>query len=418
MSIPTLSEAVPQPPHVPDALVYDFDMFNDPAYLADPHARVLDLLKNAPPIFWTPRFDGHWMVLRYTDNFNAARDTETFSSEMVPQAIIREFMASLPPGTPPIPQPIPITLDPPDHSKYRLPLQRIFSPKTIDKLKGDIRTLTGQLVDNVVARGQCEFMSEIAGPLPVHIFLKMMGLPLERQGEYRQLVKYHLEVASEGGTDFDKAIKSMQNIATSMRDTMIERREHPRDDIISMLWKAEIDGKPMTMEDMENYGVLLFVAGLDTVMNGMGHGVRHLAQNPQLQEQLRANPGLIGEATEELLRRYGFVATLRRVLKDTVFEGIELKAGERVILFLPSANLDSKEFPDPAQFDLRRENKTHITFNAGPHRCLGSHLARLELQTLYELLLARLPTFRLDPARPPKFHCGFIASVDSLHLIW
>ena len=185
-----------------------------------------------------------------------------------------------------------------------------------------------------------------------------------------------------------------------------------------MLWQVEIDGKPTTIEDLENYGVLLFVAGLDTVMQGMGHGVRHLAMNPDLQAELRADPSLIGEATEELLRRYTFTVPPRRVAKDLTFLGVEMKQNERLMLFLPGADLDGKEYPHPEQFDLKREGPAHIAFNAGPHRCLGSHLARVELNILYEELLARLPTFRLDEEKPPKFHGGHVVGVEELHLAW
>ena len=413
--VATLSPAVSKPPHVCDSLVYDFDMVADPAYLENPHQRLLELVDKAPPVFWTPRNNGHWIFLSYAANFNAARDTETFSNEQIPMVLVEQMMATLPPGTPRIPLAKPVSVDPPEHGKYRLPLQRVFSPKTINELAGDIRVLADQLIDKVIEHGECEFISDIAEPLPVQIFLKMMGLPLERQDEYRLLVKELLAVSAAGP---DQTIPILLRIVASMRDVVLERREHPRDDIISLLWKTEIDGKPTTLDHIDDYCVLLFIAGLDTVMNGMGLGVRHLAQDLALQEQLRADPTLISDASEELLRRYSFVIPIRRVTKDTVFEGVSLQEGERVQLFLPAADLDKNEFPKPDTFDLKREHKAHILFNAGPHRCLGSHLARLELQILYERLLARLPTFRLDPARLPVFHCGNIIGLDSLHLIW
>jgi cytochrome P450 len=413
--VATLSPAVPRPAHIPDAAVYDFDMFHDPSYLADPHQRILDLVRTAPPVFWTPRNGGHWMFLSHAANFNAARDVESFSSEFVAQSQIQAMLARLPPGTPHIPQPFPINIDPPLHTKYRAPLQRAFAPKTIAALKDDIRALANQLIDKVAARGRCEFMADIAELMPVQVFLKMLGLPVERQEEYRAIVKDHL---SDPDPDPQNSVKKLWRITAILRDTIVERRDNPRDDIISVLWKTEIDGKPITMDDMENYCVVLFIAGLDTVMNGMGHGVRHLARDLALQDRLRENPQLVAEATEELLRRYTFTVPPRIVGKDLEFQGVQMKKGERVMLFLPAADLDPKEYPNSDAFDLKRENKVHIAFNAGPHRCLGSHLARVELQITYEQMLSRLPQFRLDPDHPPTFHGGHVVGVDTLHLLW
>lgn len=407
-----LSPAVTKPDHVPESLLYDFDMFHDPAYVADPHKRVIELLKIAPPIFWTPRNGGHWMLLSHAANFEAARDIEGFSSELMPQSVIDEILAQLPPEMGRIPQAFPITLDPPAHTKYRLPLQRVFSPKTINALQDSIRALAKELVEKFADRGHCEVMSEIAEPLPVEVFLKMLGLPLEKLPEYRALVSDHL-----GNSDPMHAVVTLQQVAAAMHDTIMDRKDKPQDDIISMLWKVEIDDKPITVEDIENYGVLLFIAGLDTVMQGIGHGIRHLAMDQALQKKLRENPALIKDASEELLRRYTFTVPPRRIGKDIEFHGVQMKAGERAMLFLPAADLDPKEYADPTSYKLDRES-AHIAFNAGPHRCLGSHLARVELQVVYEELLARVPPFRLDPDKPPKFHCGHVIGVDSLNLVW
>jgi cytochrome P450 len=169
---------------------------------------------------------------------------------------------------------------------------------------------------------------------------------------------------------------------------------------------------------MEDFGVLLFIAGLDTVINGMGYGLRHLARNPGLQAQLRANPKLIVEAAEEILRRYTFTVPSRRIAKDAEFGGWQMKEGDRLMLYLPGADLDEREFPNPEAYDLTRENKVHIAFGVGPHRCLGSHLARIELQVIYEQMLARLPEFRIDERAPVKFHGGNIVAIDSLPLRW
>lgn len=409
------SSTTPKPAHVPDALVYDFDLFRDPALLADPHARILDIVQHAPPIFWTPRNGGHWMVTSYEDNFEVSRTSECFSSEFIPKAQVQAMLAMLPPDAPRIPMMVPIFLDPPEHTKYRLPLASAFSPKTINALKGDIRSLAASLVEKVANQGGCEFMSAIAEPLPVHVFLKMMGLPLERMREFRDLVRECVRGAAE---PVEKAVATSLKIVAAMRESFLERKQNPRDDLISLLWNIEIDGRPTTLEDLEDFGALLFVAGLDTVMLAMGFAARHLAANPSLQRQLRAEPDLIPEASEEMLRRYTFISPVRRVAKDLQFQGVSMKEHEKVICFLPGADLDGRRFPNPERYDLEREDKTHLVFNAGPHRCLGSHLARIEIQILYEELLSRLPEFRLDPDHAPVFHGGNNIGLESLHIVW
>ncbi|MCT2399336.1 cytochrome P450 [Novosphingobium mangrovi (ex Huang et al. 2023)] len=418
MNAASLSLLAPVPNHVPEAAVFDFDMFHDPGLLEDPHQRVLELARQAPPVFWTPRNGGHWIFLGRDAAFDGARDSSSFSSEMMPHDQMMAMLAMMPKGSPHVPIPYPILLDPPLHERYRQPLQTVFSPRTVSSLKDKIRELAVDLIDPIVDQGRCEFMSAVAEPLPVQIFLKMLGLPLDMMPQYRALVKENLAAQ---GADADAGAAAMQRlikVAAIMRDEILDRRDNPRDDILSMLWKVEIDGKPITLEDMENYGVLLFIAGLDTVMNAMGYAVRHLAQDLELQDRLRADPGLIPKAAEEMLRLYSFVVPVRRVARDLEFGGLQMKANERVMLYLPGASLDPAAYADPGIYDLERDNKSHIAFNAGPHRCLGAHLARLELQTLYEELLARMPRFRLDPERPATFLCSHILGVDTLHLVW
>jgi cytochrome P450 len=411
----TLSPAAPKPAHVADHLVYDFDVHGDPALLENPHARILELVQTAPPVFWSPRNGGGWIALSHAANYQASRDTEIFSSEFMPPEQFKAMLASLPPGAPHIPLPVPITLDPPEHTKYRQPLQKVFSPKTIAGLRDSIRELAGELIDAVKPDGHCEFMATVAEPLPVQVFLKMLGLPLERLPEYRAIVSDHMK-AVDG--DRKGSMLRLQRIAAAMRDTMLERKENPQDDIISLLWQIEIDGEPTTLADMENYGVLLFIAGLDTVMNGMGLAMRGLALDQALQAKLRAEPKLIAEAAEEMLRRYTFTVPVRIIKKETELFGAKLMPGDLLKLFLPAADLDAREFPEPDKYELSRENNVHIAFGVGPHRCLGSHLARVELQVLYEEMLSRLPAFRLDAGQPTIFHGGHVIGIESMTLRW
>jgi len=410
-----MSPAAPKPEHIPDALVYDYDAYRDPELLADAFKRIGRMVREAPPVFWTPRNGGQWIIRGYEALLNAYRDTETFSSSFATPEQMKAMAASRPPGTPRVPQARPINLDPPEHTKYRTPLQRTFSPKAAVAMKEDITKLAKELIDAVADKGRCDFMPAVAEQLPVQVFIKMFGLPLERHAEYRLLAKEHL--ASIAADAAAVAAKSLR-IVDVMRDTIDERRQHPQNDILSMLWQTTLDGHPATMHDMEDYAVLLFIAGLDTVVNGMGLTMRHLATHPELQDELRSNPKIIPEAVEEMLRRYTFTVPVRRVAKDVVYEGAPMKAGERVLMYDPAADLDPKKFPNPEGYDLQREDKTHIAFGAGPHRCLGSHLARVEMQIIVEVALSRLRNIRLDPEHPPRYHGGHVIGPDSLSLVW
>jgi len=190
------------------------------------------------------------------------------------------------------------------------------------------------------------------------------------------------------------------------------------DDLVSRLLDTQIDGRPATMEEVMSYCLLLFTAGLDTVMNGMCYGIRHMAEHPELQAELRAHPERITDAMEEALRRYTFTQPGRIVARDAEALGVTFRQGDMILLALAGSGLDEREFQDALAFDLAREHKAHIAFNSGPHRCVGSHLARIELRICYEEMLKRLPEFRLDPAKPPVMHGGQVIGYDSLPLLW
>ncbi|BFM07766.1 cytochrome P450 [Halioxenophilus aromaticivorans] len=415
MSTPALSPAVPKPDHIPDQFVYDFDFFADEAMTKNAHARVLDIVKNAPPVFWTPRHGGHWVLASHQAVFEATRDYDHFSNSPMPYEAIQQVLESLPEGAPKPFIPAPITFDPPHHSVFRAPLNKAFSPKAMHQLKGKIRELAVSLIDAVKEKGECAFVDAISEPLPVTVFLEMFGLPVEKQRLYRDLVKEHFT-----NTDRDQQAitKRLRKVADVMRDTIIERRDNPQDDLLSLLWQAEFNGEKATLYDLENYAVMLFTAGLDTVVNGMALGAIHLAENPELQAELRADPEKVPQATEEILRRYTFTIPPRFMAADCDFLGAPLKKGDMALMFLPAADLDATEYPEPEKFNLEREGKAHIAFGTGIHRCLGSHLARIELNILYEEMMARLPEFRLDPDKPLVYHGGHVWGPEEVYLKW
>jgi cytochrome P450 len=390
------------PDHIRPDQVVDFDFYNDPRYHPDVHEGIARLVAESPPVFWTPHYGGHWVIAGHAAMFEVSRDTDNFSSaSMAIPAPAKETKQ------------LPISSDPPDHARYRAPLNRVFSPRAMLTLQDSIRALAVELIEKVRGQGYCDFRLEVAEPLPVLIFLKLMGLPQERLPEYRRWVREIL-----GVNNADVHMRASQEVVAALSEIIVKRQARREDDLISVLLDTPIDGRPITFEEMQGFCLLLFLAGLDTVMNGMCYGVRHFAKDPLLQAELRADPARITDAVEEMLRRYTFTMPGRVMVRDHEAFGARFKAGERVLLLLAAADLDAQEFPDPLQFDLNRENKVHIAFNSGPHRCAGSHLARIELRILYEEWLKRIPEFRLDPARPATFHGGHVVGVDSLPLLW
>jgi len=191
----------------------------------------------------------------------------------------------------------------------------------------------------------------------------------------------------------------------------------PRDDILSRIATADLGGRRPTFDEIQRYLLLLANAGLDTVVNAMSFATWHLARDQALQDRLRADPALIPDAIEEFFRRYAVSSIGRRVTRDIEFRGVPLRAGDRFILLLPAASLDGAAYPQPGDVQLKRETPA-ISFGAGVHRCLGSHLARLELRILMTEWLRRIPSFRLDPAAAPRSHAGLVYTVDELNLQW
>lgn len=400
--------------------VYDFDMYRDPELVADPYARIERLLKEAPRVFWTPRNAGHWMVIGYPAIFEASRDPDRFSNNSPQMLASGDQTGGGYLNGRRIPAPYPSCLDKPLHDKFRGPLQKVFSPSAVIALKNNVVRLAEQIIADLVPQGHCDGVSEIAEQLPIIFFLQMLGLPIERRAEFREVMNKFLS-PPDAKTPQERDVEMAHRVwmvLDVMKESVLACRDHPSDNIISMLWQLEIDGEKLTYEHMENYGIILFTAGLDTVTNGMAHGMRHLAMDQALQHKLRQDPALIPAATEELLRRYTFATPWRIVARDTEFYGRTMKRGDKIVLYLPTANIDEAVFEKPFEFNLERENKTHIAFGAGPHRCLASHLARVELQVLYETLLKLMPQFEIDPARRVSFSPGHVIGVSSLPLRW
>ncbi len=394
------------PDHVRPESVVDFDLYRDHRFEEEDglHEGLWRLIQETGQgIFWTPHNGGHWFITDHELLFQAAKQPELFSSTAM----------TLPPmPADQEPRLIPLGLDPPVHGAYRLPLMRAFSPDIIKAMEKDIRAFAAELIEGIRPNGRAEFVEAIAEPMPIMIFMKLMGMPLDRLREFREWVYDMLS------PDNDRRASSYVHVHAMMEPLIREREKEPRDDLISRLVHSEIDGRPVTYDEVQAYCLLLFAAGLDTVANSLSFGVCLLSRDQELQARLRANPELIPEAVEEFLRRYGIVFTPRTAAKDMHFGGVDICKGERVLLMLPAGNLDPTAFPDPARFDLDREDKAHMTFNSGPHRCIGSHLARLELRVFYEEWLKRMPRVQIDPDRRVTYRTGLTLALDKVPIVW
>ena len=402
------------PTHIKPEIVVDYDMFGDRRFdeTGDLHLGLQKLADEAGRgIFWTPHNGGHWLINDHELLFQAARDTALFSSNN--RSSSEGAIITIPPmegGAEP--RFAPLSLDPPEHGTFRAPLLKVFGPSAIGRQEQVVRDLARPLIARLKSQNRAEFLDAIAEPLPVTVFLKMMGMPLGRLAEFRSWMS---DMASK---DNARRASSFANIEQAMGELIAERQVQRRDDLVSTLLDSDVGGHNPTLADMQSYCLLLFTAGLDTLVNTFSYAMYHLARNPDLQDHIRKDPGSIPEFIEEVLRRYAVVMVPRIVARDAEFAGVCLKQGERVLLMLPSGNLDPNVFLDPLAFDFDRENKAHMTFNSGPHRCVGSHLARLELRVFFEEWFAEMPNIELDPQDPPTYRSGFNLAISKLPLIW
>lgn len=385
------------PAHVPEAIVHDFDFVHDPRLNPDPHLGLIQLLNEAPGIFWTPAYGGHWVVQSHEAVDAVVHDWEVFSS--VGAGSERGML--------------PISSNPPEHREYRGVMLQQFSPKNVNAMLPTIHEWSDRLIDTVARQGHGDFLSAVGEPLPVGIFMKIIGMPLEMMGYVRKTI---LESLHEG--DIKKRNAIWQGQLDTFIDPLINQRIAKReDDLMSRILDSDIFDRKPTFDEMQRYMLLLVNAGLDTVTNAMCFAIRHLAADQDLQQRIREDRSLIPAVVEEVLRRYGISSVMRQVAMDAERCGVQFRKGEHVHILLQSANLDSHVYENPAEFILGR-GAPPVTFGTGVHRCLGSHLARLEMRIMLNGWFDRVGPFRLDPENMPTVKPGLVYAVESLPLLW
>jgi cytochrome P450 len=314
---------------------------------------------------------------------------------------------------------IPLQIDPPAHLKYRKLLDPLFAPREVAKLEGDVAALVNRLIDAFEARGECEFCAEFAVPLPSAVFLRLLGLPYDDLEQF--LWMKDGIIRPQGDTVEEQAAyrrKAGDAIYAYFEAALDERARDPRDDLLSRFLVAEADGERLTREEILDIGFLFLIAGLDTVTDTLECDYAFLAQHPEHRQMIVDDPSIIPSAVEELLRWESPVPGVARIaVQDTQVGGCPVSKGDFVGVVLGAANTDDAEFPDAERVDFRRDPNRHLAFGGGVHRCLGSHLARLELRVALREWHRRIPRYRLKPGAE-LVYTGGLRSLAELPLVF
>jgi cytochrome P450 len=368
-----------------------------------------------PEQSFLPRGAGYWALTRLDDLVQASRNAAVFTSghgatsiaDMPPEFL--EFYGSM------------ISTDDPRHARLRRIVSRGFTPKRLATLTEEVGRTARTIVDDVIDAGECDAVTSISARLPLKIVCDMMGVP---ESQYEYVFDRSNIILGAGDPEYvpdaDNIIMALlqagNELAELMRDLGRHRTENPTDDVTSALVNAEIDGERLTPDELASFFILLVVAGNETTRNAISWGLQLLTENPDQRAAWLADiDGVTPTAVEEIIRLASPVIFMRRTLaSDAVLGGQPMTAGDKVLLFYWAANRDPAHFPDPDVFDIRRSPNPHVGFGgAGPHFCLGAHLARREMAVMFRELLTRVPDIHAT-GEPQRLQSMFINGIKRL----
>lgn len=400
-------QSIPDHVRADRAISYDFRL--DPRIRRDPWG-FFHSANELPDVFYSPALGGHWVLARADLIAEAWSRPDLFSAESV--------------SVPKIDSPfrlIPNNLDPPEHRPYQQIFTRqMFAPRIIEALSADFRRLTRDRIDDFVDRGSCDFNSAYAAPLPVQIFLRMIGVPHSRRSDFDVSIERVFR-----GTTPEVVLQGMTEIAGLLDDWLDEEmadRHAPREaHMLEAMLTAEIDGRLLGRQELSSMATMLMLGGLDTVTSATLHQMLFLASNPGHRQLLLEDPSLIPNAVEELLRRFSAPNIGRMARQDFEFHGVEIKRGEMILLSTSIAGLDERRFVDPLTVDFQRKDlkRDSLSFGTGVHMCSGIHLARAELRITLEEVLPRLANLRVASGAEIEYASGGTVTIAGpLPLEW
>lgn len=398
------TETCPVPKHVPHHLIRDIDPYNLEGGKQDAICAWGKVQKDSPDVFFMPNYGGYWVVTR-KDLFD-----QIFSDASLFSSVRAAIFPALPPETPLFQ---PLQSDPPDHQYFRQPFNIMLSPPKVKALGARAREVVIECLERFYAKGQCEFMHEMAMHVPVAIVMQVFDLPFSDRERLIPMVDVitHSEDLTERAT-------AIQGVSMYAAEWVMKRAAQPGDDAISTLLKIKVGERPVTTEEVIFTVTLLLLGGLDSVSHTMGAIMRFLAENPAHQRQLAADPSLIPAALDELLRRHAISITTRTLTRDAEVGGVQMKQGDKIMLSLPMTGLDEKAWPNPMEVDFSRQPKDILNFGKGIHKCVGLNLARAELTALLEEWFKRIPSFTITPGDKATTTTGQIQGVTHLPLSW
>jgi cytochrome P450 len=394
------------PAHVSPDQVRPFPYILGATTTGDPFSYIAEIHRG-PEIFWAERavngIDGAWVPRRAADIERVFLDNEHFTIRGFPPfaRLVGESWYL-----------VPTELDPPEHGRFRSAFNPQFTPQRMARLEDRIRIYARDYVAGFRNAGGCEFMRDFAFEFPIRVFLELMGLPQERLGEFLAW-----EHALLHDADLDHIRQAVLDVNAYLREQCADRRLNPRDDLISFGVQVEVDGRRMTDDELTGFCFNLFIGGLDTVSTNLGLIFRHLAERPDHQAALRANPAMIPDAILELMRAYPCILNSRQCIKDTIIGGATVRSGDKVMLPTFLAGRDPERYPEPDEVILNRRPR-HLTFGYGVHLCLGMHLARRELRIAIEEFLAGIPEFRVADGAVIESYLASIIQPIALPLSW
>jgi cytochrome P450 len=380
------------------------DLYDPDGYVAGPPHEALAELRRTQPVYWQdmPDQPGYWAILKHADVVHVAKEPNLFSAseggvvleDLAPEQLVHMRNMLL-------------AMDPPRHLAYRRPVLPPFAAKVIARLEDRIREMCRTILADAAAKGDVDFVHDVAGSLPTQVIGELVGLPREDWAYIHHLAEINThgqdpDVNPEGFDKPSSANTSTWDMARYAVEFAQKRRaEPPRDDLMTVILEAEFDGSKMTDGDFGGFFTQLVTAGNDTTVTMLAGGLLALLQHQDQLAELRADRSLVPGAVEEILRWANPLHYFRRTATaDTVIRGQEIRAGDKVAMLYTSANRDEDVWDDPQRFDIHRDPNPHLSFGIAEHFCLGVHLARLEGKVFFEELLATFPTIEL--AGEPK----------------